>query len=211
MAFRFEEILYRGFIGKYKMNLFIKFVVFLLVLALAAPFILKGSEGRPLVSFRDVQNTGGGFSKGIEKAQTLLSGSIKSIFNSSQAFDDLPGGSEMQSGAESFQVHYWKDENGVFHFSDEKNLNGDSELKIITNDATIVEINNKELMSKLEKIYNSNPLDENTGSATGLSFPDLSSGSLSLKDIFSTIDKAKEVQSVVDERHNTQNTVMDAL
>jgi len=193
------------------MNLFIKFVVFVLILALAAPFILKGSDGRPLVSFRDVQNTEGGFSKGIKKAQTMLSGFIRPIFNSSQAFDDLSENPEMQSGTESFQVHYWKDENGVFHFSDEKNLNGDSELKSITNDATIVEINNKELMSKLEKIYNSNPLDGNTESDNGLSFPDLSSGSLSLKDIFSTIEKAKEVQSVVDTRHHTQNKVMDAL
>ena len=180
-------------------------------MALAAPFILKDPEGEPLISFRDVQKTGGGFGKGIEKAQTLLMGSIKSIFKSSQVSSDLLDESELQSGAESFQVHYWKDENGVIHFSDEKNLNGDSERKTIINDATFVEMDNKELMEKLEQIYNSNPLNENKASANSLNFPDLMSGTFSLKDMLSTLEKAKEVQSVVDANHETQSKVVDSL
>lgn len=183
-------------------------MAFLLVMALAAPFILKDPQGRPLISFRDVQKTSGGFSRSIEETHMLLSKSIKSIFKSN---DDLPENSKLQSGAESFQVHYWKDENGVLHFSDEKNLIGDSKLKTITNDATFVDMNSKELLEKLEQIYNSSPLDDNANSGEGFKLPDLASGSFSLQDMLSTFDKAKEVQSVVDARHDIQSKAVDAL
>ena len=187
----------------------------MLVMALAAPFVLKGPDGRPLVSFQDIQKTDGGFGKGIEKVQSLMSGLTKSIVIADETPDDLPQDqitkAISESGAKSFQVHYWKDKNGVFHFSDEKNLNGFSELKTITNDATILEMKDKELLKKLEKIYNSDGFGDNVKSGKGLQLPDISSGSLSVKEMLSTIEKAKEVQSVVDARYEAQNKAVDAL
>lgn len=199
------------------MNLFVKLVSFFLVLALAAPLVLKGPDGGPLISFKDVARSEGGFGKGIDKVQSLLAGPMQAIFsfnqeNSQSSLNALGGvEADVNASSTSFQVYRWKDKNGKWYFSDEKNLHGSSELVTIVNDATIVAMNNKELLLKMEQIYNANPLEINTKKSSALSFPDLSSGQLSLKDIFSVLDKAKEVQGVVDTRHDVQHQAMDNL
>lgn len=201
------------------MNLFVKLTGFFLILALAAPFVLKGPDGGPLISFKDVESTEGGFGKGIDKAQSLLTGPIQSIFsfnqaNSQSSLNALGGVAvepNLSANSHSFQVYKWKDKNGKWHFSDEQNLQGSSELVIIENDASIVEMDNKALLIKMEQIYNANPLDLKTKKSNALDFPDLAAGKLSLKDMLSTFEKAKEVQAVVDTRHEAQNQAMDSL
>lgn len=188
------------------MKIFVKLVLFLLVLALAAPFFLRGPDGGPLISFDDVQKTDGGFGKGFEKVEKLFSG-LKSPYSdqSQEVLDRNP------SQLDSFQVYQWKDEHGKWHFSDERNPAGESEVKTVVNDAMIVEMDNKALLEKLEKIYNSNPLDGKSDKGGVLDFPELLSGNLSLKEILSTFEKAKEVQGVMDARNEQQIRSAEAL
>ena len=54
------------------MKLYVKFLLFALVLAMMGPFLLKGDDGRPLVSFNEVFSDGNEFSEGFEKMLSLV-------------------------------------------------------------------------------------------------------------------------------------------
>ncbi len=203
------------------MNLFVKLMAFFLVLALAAPFFLKGPDGGPLISFQDVQATDGGLGTGIDKAESLISKvvePVQAILDKQQSNHQNPDpmdaaamASSMNAGAETLQFYRWQDENGNWHFTDQKDLHADSQLVNIENDATIVKMDSKELLNKLEKIYNTNPLDGQSEKNNALNFPGLMSGTLSLKEMLSVFDKAKEVQGVLDARYEGQTQAVDGL
>ena len=82
------------------MKLFIKLVLFIVVLAVAAPYVMKGKDGKPLMEFN-------------------LSDTISSITNIFKAPSSIQ--EEVTSGGipvTSDKVFKWKDENGRWHFSD---------------------------------------------------------------------------------------------
>lgn len=87
------------------MKLFVKFLLFLLVLAFAGQFVVKGPDGKPLMS--------------LDKLFPGKGGSITSIAN--QAQSAISGGatstsSEPASG-NSDTVYKWKDKNGVWQYT----------------------------------------------------------------------------------------------
>ncbi len=86
------------------MKLFIKLMVLLLLIAGAAPFILKRPDGRPLLRL-DEFNINKPLSKGINKINSIT-----------------PVESDVR------QVYKWKDESGIVHYSDEKSPHHQSQL-----------------------------------------------------------------------------------
>lgn len=74
------------------MKLFAKLMIFVLVAAMAGPFIIRGPDGRPLMQLSDVTQR------------------FKGWMNSSGSSSPSPGG--------NVEVHKWQDENGQWHYSD---------------------------------------------------------------------------------------------
>ncbi|MGH1470429.1 MAG: DUF4124 domain-containing protein [Cellvibrionaceae bacterium] len=89
------------------MKLFIKFIIFILVLGLAGPFIMKGPDGRPLMTLDEIIPD---FSSMKRKA----TGMINDVNNT---VGDLSGDGELSDFGKT-QVYRWKDENGHWQFSD---------------------------------------------------------------------------------------------
>ncbi len=89
------------------MKLFVKLMALVLVLALAGPFFLKGPDGKPLMEI-----------------DSVLAG-IRNQWNRLVADTGRSVGIE---DAGKVEVHRWQDEDGNWHFSDEANPQGESEV-----------------------------------------------------------------------------------
>ena len=89
------------------MKLFVKLMALLLVLALAGPFFIKGPDGKPLITVASLKS---------------------SISAQWKRFTVDTGRSMGIEDAGKVDVHRWQDENGNWHFSDEANPEGGSEV-----------------------------------------------------------------------------------
>lgn len=100
-------------------KLFVKLLVLVIVLAMAGPFFIRGSDGQPLISVKDVQfqlgNTGAVISRQWRKLTTQLRGDAKPV-----------------------PIYRWQDADGNWHYSDEANPDGTSELIYIDPDKNVV-------------------------------------------------------------------------
>lgn len=84
------------------MKLFIKFMIFSVVVAMAGPFVMKGPNGQPLMDIRDLMP---------RVSSTSLSGLLPGDADISTATD----GATQMLGKQQF--YKWKDKNGVWQFS----------------------------------------------------------------------------------------------
>jgi hypothetical protein len=87
------------------MALFIKILLMLLVVALAAPFVLKGPDGQPLMTLEKLQKPG---------ALSNLMESLSEVDLSFQGDEASKSASE-KSGKR--KVYSWRDEQGNVHYS----------------------------------------------------------------------------------------------
>jgi hypothetical protein len=84
------------------MKLFVKLMLFVVVAALAAPFVLKGPNGAPLMSLDGIRMPEVSLPDLGEVRDTLKAGV--------RAADEEP--------ANVTEVFKWRDDEGVWHFSD---------------------------------------------------------------------------------------------
>ena len=84
------------------MKLFVKLMLFIVVAALAAPFILKGPDGRPLMSL-DMLKAPDVKLPDFSKAADAVSASLNKAG---------------EEPSKAVAVYKWQDENGSWHFSD---------------------------------------------------------------------------------------------
>jgi hypothetical protein len=87
------------------MALFIKILLLLLVVALAAPFILNGPDGQPLMTLEDIQKPG---------ALSNLAESISEVNWPFQG-DEKSQPATPKSGKR--KIYSWRDEQGKVHYS----------------------------------------------------------------------------------------------
>lgn len=85
------------------MKLFVKLMIFVVILALAGPFFIKGPDGKPMWQVSEVRSS---IQLGWDRLQRKFAGSI-------DAADKLPG---MDA---SVTVHRWQDETGQWHYTQE--------------------------------------------------------------------------------------------
>ncbi len=90
------------------MGLFFKLMMFLVVLALAAPFVMKGPDGRPLMTLDD-----------IKMPDVKVPEVPDSVKNLSDKLPDIknPLSDSQPSSAKANKVYSWTDANGNVQFS----------------------------------------------------------------------------------------------
>ncbi len=105
-------------------------MIFVLVLGLAGPFIMKGPDGRPLMELDDLIPD---FSSMKRKASGVLS----DVNDTVGALSGDNGGEPSEFG--KTRVYRWKDEKGRWQYSDTPPASQESEKLLINPDVNIVQ------------------------------------------------------------------------
>ena len=172
------------------MKLYIKFILFLVVLAVAGPFIMKRPDGRPLLTINDIKSG----DSSIMKSFKTLTGLFHSSKETLSLDDSLPEDAERLLT----RVHKWQDEEGVWHFSDQQPEGETSETVEIDPNQNILEMNDAEVLKKLigEK-------EEQTASASQALEPppNMIPGLPTIDQAKQAMDNAKAVQGLLDNHY----------
>ncbi|MBL4607823.1 MAG: hypothetical protein JKY01_08355 [Pseudomonadales bacterium] len=164
------------------MKLFIKFILFLVVLAVAAPFIMKRPDGRPLLTISDITS---GDSAIIKSFNTLTS-----FFRSPK--DGLPNGEPSLT-----TVHKWQDKEGLWHYSDQQPTSTTSQILAINPNQNILEMNDKKLLKILK-----GEKEETASTTQDLEPPkNMIPGLPSIEQAKKAMDNAKAVQGLLDNHY----------
>jgi len=167
------------------MKLFIKLIIFIVVLAVAAPFIMKRPDGGPLLSISDLSGD-----SAILKSFKMLTGLFGSGKGSISEGDSLEGGPLLTT------VHKWKDDEGLWHFSDEQPESLASEKLEINPNQNILEMNGADLLTKLEEKEGASKSPESLMPPEGM-IP----GIPTIDQAKKAMDNAKAVQGLLDNHY----------
>ncbi len=102
------------------MKLFVRLMIFVVVLALAGPFFIKGPDGHPLWTMTSVKHS---VVTGWDRLQ-------RSLFDKT----DLPGVST------DVTVYRWQDENGQWHYTQEPPQNMASDVLLIDPETNLISL-----------------------------------------------------------------------
>jgi len=190
------------------MSLYVKFFLFALVLAMMGPFLLKGDDGRPLVSFNEVFSDGDEFSQGFEKMFDLVKQFTqfgRSAVDSG-ADADLGVASQPQTVEGKTKVHRWKDAEGVWQFSDANTSGGDSEVVYIDPNTNILEYNDLDALKKLQaqgKVEAPQARQAKKAAAP--------SGLSPVSNAMDTMQQAQGLQNQLDDRYQRQQDALNNI
>jgi hypothetical protein len=98
------------------MKLFYKLVIMLLLLTCMAPFFIKGSDNRPLMTL------------GKLKLVNFSMPQLPSLSALKLPAVSTRGNTAIPAVAEKIKIYKWKDRDGSWHFSDHKNPDGPYEV-----------------------------------------------------------------------------------
>jgi hypothetical protein len=93
------------------MKLYLKFILFLLIVAVAGLFFLKGSDGRPLLTIDKIKMHG--ISLPSIDPLKHMADKTKNFLNPSKASKDRAS----DKSAQTVTVYRWKDKNGTWNYS----------------------------------------------------------------------------------------------
>jgi hypothetical protein len=172
------------------MKLYIKFILFLVVLAVAGPFIMKRPDGSPLLSFNDIKSG----DSAIMKSFKTLTGFFYSSSDALSLDDALPGDAKRLLT----RVHKWQDEEGIWHFSDQQPEGKTSETVEIDPNQNILKMNDAEILKKLRGVK-----EEQIASASQALEPppDMIPGLPTIDQAKKAMDNAKAVQGLLDNHY----------
>jgi len=177
--------------SRYLMKIFLKLLMALVVLAVIAPFYLKNQQGAPLMSLNDI--------KMPNLSTPPIPDSVKSV--ASEISDNIPSSidSNVVQEKSKLKVHKWKDEDGVWHFSniDESSKGTNSEVIIINpgkNNFTSAPVKQPQ-----QKVNNIDTHDVENVTPNIL---------LPLTHGQATMDQAKKIQELLEQRAQIQQQMM---
>ena len=196
-------------------KLFAKLMLFLLVLAAAGPFLLKGPDGRPLLSLDDLKlptfelplpktdSTDGGTLSGGGQHWIQWSGKDTAPFNPDVLTREQLALLDIKEQANLF--YRWKDANGVWQFSAIPNRNTTNFVVRTDPGANVLQSLSQEDIDRVfgrvaaneNSITKDNPMANGKGVDTGmLPIPT----TVPVTEIPKLLEQAKDVQRIAEER-----------
>jgi len=157
-------------------KIFIKFLIFVLILGLAGPFVMKGPDGKPMLSLRD-------FLPDVNQ----IKADVESMTGSAERQFDRATSSDLNAG--KTKVYKWRDSSGNWHLSDRPiaEAGGRDQVMHVDPDANLVE--GREPTPEVEQ-------SSAVESSNALSLP----MTVSPSQVGKLIDDAKAVQGLMDKR-----------
>lgn len=186
------------------MKLYVKFLMFAMVLAMMGPFLLKGSDGRPLMSIDEMFSGEGGFSTGIAKAVEMFNMALNMGKNSMSSEPGDQGETEAQDVAGKTKVHRWKDENGVWQFSDANTSGSTTEVVYINPNTNILQFNDLEKLKKLQAEQQKKPPPKPQAQTPAPGVP-------SVGQAMQTMQQAQQLQESLNKRAEQQQQMLNNL
>lgn len=101
------------------MNIFIKILLLLVVLAIAAPFVLKGPDGQPLMTLDDLHTPDVAIPEVVEK--------LPEVQNPFRGEEPSAGGKK----SARTEIYSWKDAQGNVHYSNKPPATGIEAEKMV--------------------------------------------------------------------------------
>ena len=185
------------------MKLYIKVLLFLLVLGIATPFILKRPDGRPLMKISDL----------APKDSEGISSVLKKLFHTTSlpVTDNASGKANKLSAAEEgfTKVHKWLGVDGQWHFSDQKPDNAHTELLRINPNQNILHLNDLE---RLKNSQSRQAAQQQTAPASNTGIPtDMIPGMPSISQAKRAIKQAQGIQDLLNERMKKNEDLLNKL
>lgn len=171
------------------MKLFIKFMMFAVVLTCAAPFVLKRSDGTPWLSLTDL------------KTPDIALPDISPLTNQ---IKKLGNTDPENNNVGQTTVYKWQDKGGVWHFSDKASNASPSEEIKINHNTNLVHLDKQESPVKLDQIASDEIISRDEDTPLNLEagpyeqLPDL-------------IDQAKNVENLLNQRQQQQEKILKQL
>lgn len=196
------------------MKIFVKLMALLVVLAVAGPFFLKGPDGRPLLSLRDLKLPS--FSMPQLPGEQSTSSETPELPSGPNATISWSKDDSMQRETyrydsskpvtEQANVFYrWKDQNGVWQFSKTPHPTEENFIVSVDPNGNILQSLAAE---KIDKVFGRNQPDPNApeeGDEKGE--PSAVPSTIPFEDIPKLIEQAKELQKLSEQRQK----IMDNL
>ena len=186
------------------MKLFLKLMLFLVVLACAGPFFLKGPDGKPLMSLQQFQGT---------TLMASIQGWLSHWMQPSAASNNPENTNKAIKMSRVFsKVYKWRGSDGSWHYSD-MNLsetNQGQEMYINPN-ANVLHLSDPKAAEKTNAAKNfsnseSNPNKISDNSAlTSSGIP----STIPLNQVPQLIEQAKQVQGLVDQRQKQYDQLLN--
>lgn len=198
------------------MKLFSKLMMFVLFAALAGPFFMKGPDGRPLMTLKDLSLPSFGLPSKPAGPVEVLSGKEPDAWlqwgngdkpNATLVKATNAEGELLQEARNTY--YRWKDKEGVWQFTKQPNPNAKNFLMKIDPNANIVQSLSQESIDKAfgrapesetlsgsGKDKKKNPLLEALDDDSSLPFP----STIPVDKIPELIDQAKGIQDLSNER-----------
>ena len=146
------------------MKLFSKFLLIVLVAALAAPFYIKGPNGQPLMTLKDLNLPSFSSSKQFNNVSEKLTGKAKDAWlqwggdNSDSEIIAKATDAEGNLIEAANNVYYrWKDKDGVWQFTSQPNPNAKNILMKIDPNANIIQSLSK---NNIDRAFGRQPASE---------------------------------------------------
>ena len=177
------------------MKIFLKLLMALVVLAVAAPFYLKDKNGAPLMALNDLKMPNLSTPPMPDNIKHAASG----IISNSETFSSAATDTSPAEG--KVKVHKWKDEEGVWHFSSVDSSKQGTSSQVIFIDPgknNFTSPPSRQQPEQAEKKISTTAAAENV--TPNILLP-LTHGK-------STIEQAKQVQELLEQRTNLQQRMM---
>jgi len=179
-----------------------KIMLLALVLVVASPFILPGSNGKPILSWDKLNLPD--FASLFGRANTnKVSKTLDEL--KSTADEVLPGELDGNNTA----VHKWIDKHGVWQFSDKKNPDGKDEVVRINLNRNVVQPTPvvKDIPDESDTEAGAAGENDDDDAGTNIPFPT----TVPMKDIPKLINDTKALKETMDKRYKEQQELLDSL
>ncbi|HEB55614.1 MAG TPA: hypothetical protein ENI98_04765 [Gammaproteobacteria bacterium] len=184
------------------MKLMFKLMLLALLLVGVSPFLLHGPNGKPILaldklSLPDLSRLFG------HSSSAQVSTTIDNI--KSTADDVLP----VKLKDNNTAVHKWRDEYGIWHFSDKQNPDGKDEVVLINTDTNVVQAGPQAKNSPhKQKTTSARGEKENTNDdEPGIPFPT----TIPIQDIPKLIKDTQALKDTMNKRYEKQQELLDSL
>ena len=163
--------------GSEMKKLYYRALLTIVVLACAMPFVMKGKDGRPLLQFSEL------------KMPNLAVPGKESIGHLTDTFErDGPAGQ-----SDKVTVYRWKDDQGIWHFSNKGNPDGHSETVQVSVDRTTVVTPDNGVSTQTRPVSRAEELLEEP-------LPILHAGEI--------LEEARNVETVLQQRYQRQEQII---
>jgi len=171
------------------MKLYMKFLIFMVILACAGPFLLKRSDGSPWMATSDL------------KAPDLEMPDVSPL---ADEIENLSRSMPADDTANHTTVYKWQDENGGWHFSNQADPAHPGEKININNNINTVQLPAVEKHPEDRRPYHSRNVIENETTA-------LDTGSSPYGQLPELVDKANNAGDLLDQHQKHQEQIIKQL